>query len=244
MRIRLPSSLFVLVLAGCGASQEHTTFPISITGVRPSGVSEMGWTVTLDTALFGVGPLRFFEGTVPLAVRLERWLYLPFGGTALAHPGHYVPGEALGELVEGRVIDLLAGPILLGDVSAVTGEYGSLQLDLTPLAAEADPDGLLEGHSLRVKGRATHTDGRVVDFEASGDLSKAIEAIRAQQTVVVPSRPVTITVDLGTWVQRIAFDTAAAVEGAPSTFLPETQAYNALIRGASDNGGYVVTWAP
>ncbi len=200
------------------------------------GPNERGWTVTPEALQVSVGPVRFYEGHVLLSQRAPRFdPFVLLGGTAWAHPGHYLPGDAMAEVLSTTVVDLLAAsPTQLGEANAVTGDYGSMELTLpTPP----------EGHAVRLRGTATHADGRRVRFDTALDLPKPIEGIRFERALAEEVGRVRITVDLNTWLGRIDFATVspADAEGV-STFPTGSQAMNALVRGVEDTGAYVVTW--
>ncbi|MCA9639151.1 MAG: hypothetical protein KC492_00620 [Myxococcales bacterium] len=101
------------------------------------------WQIQLKEVELSVGELRYFEGAaigvlpgagferyasaVPAppptqANLLQRWLQIP---TAQAHPGHYVAGDELGEMLTPSSADLLATPVTLADAQGVTGHYRS-----------------------------------------------------------------------------------------------------------------------
>jgi hypothetical protein len=243
---RAPSHValaLTLVLGlGCGTGQERRTFPVELTAQPMVGANERGWTVELEQARLAVGPVRFFEGRVLLSRRWPRFdLYSLIGGTAHAHPGHYVAGDAMGELLSTRTVDLLAAqPTVLGEAAAVTGDYGSMELTLATSAGDAEG---LQGNALRMLGRATHTDGRVVRFEALMAPEKPIAGIRFERAMDAAPGRVRITVNLAKWLGRIDFGTvgpSSAVE--TSVFPTASQAQNALERGVEDTSAYEVTW--
>ena len=108
--------LIAVISLGCSTEQKQVQFPVEIVATVPDAPTEEGWTVTLDSAVASVGPVRFFPGHVLLTERIKRWMWMPFGGVAQAHPGHYIPGEALGEVLDRR------GPVgALGDHDEVDG---------------------------------------------------------------------------------------------------------------------------
>jgi hypothetical protein len=233
----------VLVSAGCDTEAERLTFPVEVTAVLVCPPNEKGWTVTPESLHVSVGPVRFFEGRVLLSRAPRFDWYSLIGGTAQAHPGHYVPGDALGEVLTTRTVDLLVGPVDLGTANAVTGDYGSMELTLTTPTATTDAEGVLTGHQVHVRGTARHTDGTTVRFDAAADLPKAIEGIRFEKTLQKASGRVRISVDVGTWLGRIDFATVSAPDAAGiSTFPADSQAQNALVRGVEDTSAYVVTW--
>jgi hypothetical protein len=229
--------LMLAVLLGCGTGAQRRTFPVEMTLEPMTGPNERGWAVTPESLQAAVGPLRFYEGRVLLscshrAPRLDPFVLL--GGTAWAHPGHYIPGDALAEVLSTTTVDLLAAtPTALGTANAVTGDYGSMELTLPPTT----------GGAVRVRGTATHTDGRSVRFEVAMDLPKPIEGIRFERVLAREEGRVRITVALSKWLGRIDFATASpsGADGA-STFPTGSQAMNALTRGVEDTSAYVVTW--
>lgn len=219
-------ALFFL-LTSCATEQQRTHFGVDVEGAPLTAPSEAGWTITLETARATVGPLRFFEGKV-LISRLERLLWAPFGGIAHAHPGHYIPGEALAELTVSHDVDLLAGITPLGDADAVTGDYGSLELTVT---------------SVRVAGTATKgTDSR--RFEASYDLAKPLEGVRSEHTLGLGTARARLTIAPGRWLHGVDFTTTTDPDGDGIwAFADGTQALNAFARGVTDTGAYTITWA-
>ena len=232
-----------LALSGCGSEAERRTFPVEVTATLPGGANERGWTVTLESAHMSVGPVRFFEGRVLLSRRAPRFdWYSLIGGTAQAHPGHYVAGDALGEVLTTATVDLLTGATL-GDASAVTGEYGSMELTLAAPTASTDAAGVLGGHAVRVRGTARNGDGGSVRFDAVTNLRAPVAGVRFEKSLGMEAGRVRIAVDLGKWLGRIDFATAADPDAdGVYTFPAGSQALNALGRGVEDTTTYVVTW--
>jgi hypothetical protein len=230
-------------LGGCDSGAERRTFPVEVSALLPAGANERGWTVTLESAHVSVGPVRFFEGRVLLSRRAPRFDgYSLLGGTAHAHPGHYLPGDALGEVLPPRTVDLLAGATL-GDASAVTGEYGSMELTLRAPTPATDAQGVLGGHAVRVRGTARNADGGTVRFDAMADLPAPVAGVRFEKSLGMEAGRVRIAMDLGRWLGRIDFATATDPDAdGVHTFPAGSQAQNALVRGVEDTTTYVVTW--
>ncbi len=230
-------------LGGCGSEAERRTFPVEVAATLPTGANERGWTVTLESAHVSVGPVRFFEGRVLLSRRAPRFdWYSLLGGTAHAHPGHYLPGDALAEVLTTGTVDLLAGASL-GTASAVTGEYGSLELTLATPTAASDARGVLGGHAVRVRGTARNADGGSVRFDAVTDLPAPVAGVRFEKSLGMEDGRVRIAVDLGKWLSRVDFATATDSDAdGVYTFPAGSQALNALVRGVEDTTTYVVTW--
>ncbi|MFP2906229.1 hypothetical protein ACLESD_14415 [Pyxidicoccus sp. 3LFB2] len=233
-----------LALGGCGSAAERRTFPVVVSATLPSGTNERGWTVTVESAHASLGPVRFFEGRVLLSSRRTPrfdW-YSLVGGTAHAHPGHYLPGDAMGEVLTTATVDLLAGAAL-GDANAVTGEYGSLELTLQPPTASTDATGVLGGHAVRVRGTARNSDGGTLRFDAVTDVAAPVAGVRFEKSMGMEAGRVRIAVDLGKWLGRIDFATATDPDADGIYTLPaDSQARNALVRGVEDTTTYVVTW--
>ncbi|NVJ21656.1 MULTISPECIES: hypothetical protein [Myxococcus] len=228
---------------GCGSEAERRAFPVEVTATTLSEErNERGWRIVLDSAHVSVGPVRFFEGRVLLSSRPTPrfdW-YSLIGGTAHAHPGHYIPGDALGELLETHTVDLLGAVSVLGTASAVTGEYGSLELTLT---TPMETQGALQGHAVRVVGTATNPDGGQVRFDVNADLPKPVAGVRFEKSLGMETGRVRLTVDLRKWLDRIDFATATDPDAdGVYTFPADSQARNALLRGVEDTTAYVVTW--
>lgn len=229
-----------LALCGCGSEAERRTFPVEVAATLPTGANERGWTVTLESAHASIGPVRFFNGRVLLSRRFD-W-YSLIGGTAQAHPGHYVAGDALGEVLTTATVDLLTGAPL-GDASAVTGEYGSMEVTLAAPTAATDAAGVLGGHAVRVRGTARNADGGTVRFDAMADLPAPVAGVRFEKSLGLEAGRVRVAVDLKTWLGRIDFATATDPDAdGIYTFPAGSQALNALLRGVEDTTSYVVTW--
>lgn len=241
----LPTLFWLALLSACGTGAQRRTFPVEMTLAPMTAPNAQGWTVTPESLVASVGPVRFYEGRVLLSRRAPRFdPFLLLGGTAWAHPGHYLPGEALGEVLVTVPVDLLAArPTVLGEANAVTGDYGSLELTLPPSPTAEGVAAELQGHSMRLRGTAVHTDGRRVRFDASVDLGKAIEGIRFERVLGREQGRARITVALDAWLGRIDFTTASPADArGVSTFPADSQAQNALVRGVEDTSAYVVTW--
>lgn len=102
-----------------------------------------GWQIQLKAVELSIGELRYFEGAaigvlpggasqryaraVPSPPRSQANLFsallqIP---TAKAHPGHYVAGDELGEMLTPTSVDLLATPARIADAKGVSGTYRS-----------------------------------------------------------------------------------------------------------------------
>src|SRR5438046_408825 len=98
----------VVVTARCGGpdttGHRRTSFAVVARGLVADGVTSAGWHVTLERAAVAIGPVRWYEGPPLFGRRLRD--RIQGIGLAYAHPGHYVPGEALADTTVQRVVDL------------------------------------------------------------------------------------------------------------------------------------------
>lgn len=199
------------------------------------------WTVTLTEAVAALGPVYLFEGE-PLLGRFDlRQLLLP---RAYAHPGHYQEGEALGELREQVVIDLLdPEPTRLGMMSAVTGECHSAQIGVGSAESGLAGAEQLEGHALLVRGEAARGD-ELIPFEASIDLEIFVEGLDFEHEIDDSPGHLAVEVDLRRWLRRVDFSTTTPGDGEEGLAIFEegTQAHNALSRGVDNTLAYGFAW--
>jgi hypothetical protein len=136
-----------------------------------------------------------------------------------------VPGEALGELVAPLVVDLLGAPVPWGDVQALTGEHGSMQLTFASAGLE-------------LAGTATK-GGQTVTFTAQFTPPIALEGIRAEHVVSLARTPAEVRIELGVLLSRIDFS-LTGTSTAPLD--PNSPAFNGLGRGIEDTSSYLITW--
>lgn len=216
--------LLAVVASSCGGTaRTRRTFPLVVSSTTGTMVTDSGWTVTLSTARVSLASARFFSGEVPVVRRFDPlgWL-IP---SAWAHPGHYVPGEALGELLTPVDADLLDGDTAWGDVSAVTGEYGSLQLTLGAAG-------------LHLAGTATN-DTQSITFDATFTPPAAIEGVPFAHAMDTTPGRVRVAVDLAAVVTRMDF---AYVGAGAAPLDVASPAFNGFARGVEDSSAYVTTW--
>lgn len=246
--------LLVVPACGSGGGQQRTSFELVAGGAEPAAefVNDWDWSITLDSALLAIGPIYFFDGE-PLLTRrraparfrladLLRWLS-PVG-TAHAHPGHYVAGQALGQLLEQRVVDLLAAtPTTLGTVEGVTGAYNSARIDLHPAAAD-NGEGL-GAHTLLVSGQATRPGDEPVAFTGLLDSEQQIVGTPCLVDIDGGAGRMTLAVDFRIWFKRVQFETLAEPRDDGRyhfTDATDSQAYNALVRGVESTGAFSFGW--
>ncbi len=209
----------------CGAGSETSGRRVALATrleLEPSAASGFqtaaGWQVTLSKALLATGPFYYFDGAPPLvrlqrAPRARRHALLALGlGTAHAHPGHYQPGNALGQMLEPWSVDLLAGASDLPVGEGVTGSYRSARFSFAasatgPLAAE------LGGHAALVEGRAEKLGEPARIFRAVAELSDIersaargeVEGCEFSELDVEADGRVTVLVNPRIWFELVDF---------------------------------------
>ncbi|MBL8912830.1 MAG: hypothetical protein JNM17_19210 [Archangium sp.] len=217
-----------LVFTACGGTERsRVSYPVTVSGGGAMVTTDSGWTVTLTRATAHLDAVRFFEGKVVLAKNVKpQWWRSLLVSTAYAHPGHYVPGEALGEFVGPLDADLLTTtPLAWGTADGLTGEQGSLQLTFATAGLE-------------VAGTATK-DTLSVPFTASFTPAYAIEGVRSEHVVGKNELGVDVRIDLTHIFSRVDF---AQVGSSASPLDPMSPAFNGFGRGVIDSSAYVVTW--
>lgn len=236
--------LAVLAAAGCSSDtgRSRVDFDVELQGVRSEGTitTDDGWSVTLTEARLYVGAVYFFEGeplfarrrAEALPLELARWLFtIP---EASAHPGHYVEGEALADMLAANTVDLLGPAVTLGRANGVTGSYNSLRLELGRSDA-------LSGHTALVAGRA-EKGGLVVEFTGTVDRDAPIAGVAFGAEIEASDGKAHIDVDLAEWVRRIDFAAVPRAPGEVSPLQVGTQAHNALTRGVENTSAFHLSW--
>lgn len=210
--------------------------------VRGSGAdvnTAAGWAVRLDTARMVVGALRWYEGPPLFEARSWRRLFAP--SVAWAHPGHYVAGEALADMVTPRVVDLLAPEgTSVGAVDGVNGTPLSGHVVLRGAGADLGEGAAgFNGGTVLLEGSATK-DGQTVRFVARPAFLNTVEGIPARGVLDAAQRGWSLTVNLAQWVDRMDFSTlpAGPTADAPREITLELQPGNALFRAVTSAGTY------
>ncbi|MCU0684645.1 MAG: hypothetical protein MUF34_20765 [Polyangiaceae bacterium] len=210
------------------------------------------WTVTLTHAQVSLGALYYFDGE-PVLSRLgptkapgrRGW---PFGvRNAFAHPGHYLPGNAVGQMLQASTFDLSAGDTALPAGDGLTGAFRSAKV---VFAAPADG-----GAAISIEGRAEQgalAHAFTAAFTADelraeeGATESAVEGCAFETAEVRGDGTVTIVVHPAVWLDQVDFsELPAAAAGAPATPLPaDSSARRALLRGLKKGLAYVFRYSP
>jgi hypothetical protein len=272
--ILLSFSLLAFGLPGCSDDGGPTSTPgfrvTLATQVElaspPTFQNAMGWEITLMKVVMSSGPLYYFDGApIESATRsgelpaVHRFPQLPeiepgWGILARsfvhAHPGHYDPGEAKGEMLEPASFDLIAGAADLPAGEGTSGVFRSARFTWQSpaqgaLATELGSD------VLRVEGTATKGDSlRVFRLVAtSADALDAadepvLEGCTFEEVDVQGDGLVTIRVDPRVWLDQADFaDLSESSDGTPVEVPAELEAARAFVRGVKKSSAFTFRFA-
>lgn len=226
-------ALAALLFLGCAddtTGRARVRFDARARGVDTTFTTSRGWSVRVTEARVSLGALRWYEGPPIFALR---WWERALGvSVAHAHPGHYVPGAALADMLTPRVVDLTAGPVSLGAADGVTGAAQSAHVELRPPPTAGDTA------TVFVRGEATLAAQRV-RFRGALALTLNLEGVTAPGNISSASWELQVSV--GRWVDRVDFSTLTpATPDTEVEFAADSQAANALYRAATNVGSYRV----
>ncbi|MEY4514515.1 MAG: hypothetical protein RLZZ450_6637 [Pseudomonadota bacterium] len=219
---RLFVSLSCLLLA-CAGSDTTTGRPVLLhTAVQADAElagpfpTETGWTVQLNRAELSIGALYYFDGEPAFVLRQQRPLWQRLAralgpSIAHAHPGHYLAGMALGQVITPQAADLFAGRVVLPDGNGITGLYRSARLTLAAPTNEPARS-QLESQVAVVEGVATKGE-QTVYFKLSasfGDVARSVsqgqvDGCAFDETEVEEDGTVTLTVKPHVWFNLVDF---------------------------------------
>jgi hypothetical protein len=219
-------------------------------------VTSLGWTVTLTRGEIATGAFYYFEG--PPAViemadatrrRPRAWVrqaldWLSPIGTAHAHPGHYLPGRAMGQMLDPGMLDLMAAePTALPDGEGITGVYrsGTFSYRGSPTDAVATVEGVAAKGEQTVNFRATATMADVAANARNGQ----IVGSKFDETQVTGDGHVTATVHPAVWFTLVDFTgLPAGTAEAPTELAPGTVPRIAFALGLTQIAAYSFQFTP
>lgn len=216
----------------------------------------LGWNVELSQAAISAGPFYYFDGAPPLVLQTQhnawqyaaRWLGL---GIAHAHPGHYQPGNAMGQMLESSSVDLLAGAAEFPDGDGVTGTYRSARFTF------AEPSGpakkLLDGHVALVEGSAAKDGQATRYFRAYADLTDVeehaskgqVEGCELTKVDVQGDGTIMVKVNPHIWFNLVDF--TSADEGSadsPADLPADSDARIGFVLGVTQLSAYKFSYLP
>ena len=270
MHVRLFAAATTMILGGlgCGDSTTASTagtrvvLRTAITAdptARTRFTTNFGWKVTLERAALGVGALYYFNGT-PAFTQIRPSLLQQVGrffeGTAHAHPGHYQPGDALGQMLTPSSFDLLAGERgTLPDGDGVSGTFRSARFVFAQTAT-GPAAGELGGHVAYARGVAEKADGTTptpIHFELSADYADvAKQAVSGQvdgcvfaEADVSTDGTVTLMVSPSVWLNVVDFSAVApGSSDSPTSVAVTEKAGIGFVSGLTQLDAYAFSYAP
>lgn len=218
-----------------------------------------GWRVTVAHAYVSLASLRVFDGApvtarAPAAPPAWRWalerLSTP---SALAHPGHYTPGDALAEVLTPTSVDLVGGPLALGPADGFTGPYRSARLSFG--AAPVGPAaGALGGDVVRLEGTATK-GADSLSFVATASAADVLNTEEppvpvvegcafAPEAVVTAPGTIVLRVAPSVWVDQIDFAATTPPASPGEVVALDGLARKAFVRGVVKGAAYPLAFEP
>jgi hypothetical protein len=226
----------------------------------------LGWNVTISKAYLSVGALYYFAGDPVLSQRAlpnsarqsaMAWLGDFFIKTAHAHPGHYIEGAAMGQMLQPTTVNLLGNSLELADGEGVTGLTNSAKFTW-----QAPPKGdfasNLNGHVVLTQGTAVK-DGVTIKFVAMADDTEVVDGDKKVEVAgcafganpgevgvdMIGDGTVTLTLVPSVWFDQVDFAYVAPGEsGAPApnaegiVDIAGTLAWQGFIRGVKKGTAY------
>ena len=222
-----------------------------------SFTTAQGWSVTLTRAVISTGPFYYFDGAPPLVLleQRPRWqLAVDVLGiaSALAHPGHYKAGEALGQMLDAWSVDLLAGGADLPTGEGVTGLYRSASFSFTS-PPEGPMAGELASHAAIVEGLAERDGDEPRRFRAVADLADVersaangfIDGCQFDELDIEGDGLVTVAVTPKIWFDLVDFsELQPAADDAAVQFPVDSQPKIAFALGLAQLSAYEFVYSP
>lgn len=170
---------------------------------------------------------------------------------AWAHPGHYVPGNARGQVLKAWSVDLFAGAADLPDGDGITGYFRSGRFSFaTP---NAGPAASVLGSNVAVVQGLAEKEGTAIHFLASTDLSTLtsrapeghIEGCVFDETDVQSDGTVRVTVKPSVWFNLVDFaGLALGSQDAPTSLPPGENAHIGFLTGLAQLSAYHFHYDP
>ncbi|MBX3193066.1 MAG: hypothetical protein KF819_39140 [Labilithrix sp.] len=247
-------------LPACSSEEGGTTGKRITLAVKVAGAPEttqaftnaMGWNITLSKAVVSTGALYFYDGATIFsrnAPRAPSWRDTFGIKSAFAHPGHYVPGNARGELLAPSSVDLRTETVI-GDANGVSGMTRSATFSFQappagPLAGELTPFvAVFEGTA--TKGAETRIFRAEVDAAEVMNTKNApaIEGCPFTETDMQSDGTVTVTIKVGLWFDQVELDAVPASTDGKPVLIGAGVTKNGLTRGMKAGLGYQFAYAP
>lgn len=218
----------------------YATSIVAADAVDAPIVNAYGWSIIVTKAALSIGSLYYWNGSPAFAATTPRndfrFLRIP---SAYAHPGHYVPGDAMGEMLIPSSVDLALGEATLPSGEGVSGVYRSGRFTFAdkPVGDAAET---LEGHVVVLEGEGTKDTMKRL-FRAEFDIADILDAAGEPRVEgcafdgepdVQENGTITIRVVLSTWLDQVELDTIPeSVDGKPVLLPRDSSPFRAIDRG-------------
>lgn len=229
-----------------------TVKAVSPVEARTTFTNSYQWTITLSKAALAVGAVYFFDGApifswhTPARTPRQR-LASVFVGTAHAHPGHYIAGNAVGQMLTPSSLSLLGDGVTLGTGDGVTGLFQSARVTFPETVSGSEAGAL--GDKIAVFEGVARKEGKNVGFRLTAVRSELVDAdgqARVEGTTIAPASTIggdatlTLVIDPRKFFDQSEFD--GLPEGETPVDLPkESDASRNFVRGVKSGPAYVFT---
>ncbi len=203
-------------------------------------VNAYGWSIVLTKAALSIGPLYYWNGSPAFAAINPRKDSRFIGiRSAYAHPGHYVAGDAMGEMLTPSSVDLALGEATLPPGEGVSGVYRSGRFTFAdkPVGEAVET---LGGHVIVLEGEGTKDTMKRL-FRAELDIADILDAAGEPRVEgcafegepdVQADGTITIRVVMSLWLDQIEFDTIPeSMDGNPVLLPRDSAPFRAIERG-------------
>jgi len=236
---------------GSGTTGKRIALEVKIAASSDSKqfTNTQGWAVAITKADIATGALYFYDGATLFAGRNTpaKWSMVR---TAHAHPGHYVPGNARGEMRTSSSADLMVGAALgkgdgiSGPVRSATFTFGTPPSG-GPAASELGANVIvLEGTAAKGAEIRVFRAEILPDEVKDGKGIMQIEGCPFAETDMQANGVVTVTIKIPMWFEQVAFDAVPASTDGKPVLLTDGLARNQLVRGTKAGLAYSFAYAP
>lgn len=211
-------------------------------------VNAFGWSLQLSRVALSTGPLYYWNGS-PAVARL-----IPPGpfhflriASAYAHPGHYVPGDAMGQMLQSASVDLALGAATLPMGEGVSGIYRSGRFTFSEKPV-GDAVEALDGHVVVLEGTGTKGAMQRI-FRAEFDIGDLLDAATVAEVEgcafvgapdVQADGTITVHVVPSVWLDQLELDAVPeSMDGKPVLLARDSVAFRSLDRGLKKAPGFV-----
>jgi hypothetical protein len=225
------SVILILFLAGCGDTGQSLVSFGAVGRGAPATIASDGWTVTLDVARLGLGPVYF---------------------CATQAASESLCQIAVAELPRTFEIDALSpAEQPLGDGRGTTGTIQSAMYDLGITWFATQPEARAAttiGHSAHFEGRAERggvTRRFIADVDVRPQYQGAVAVngarLPAPRSIDAATSRVRISVDAAAWIAGVVWNELDTLPGDPAVFPPSSPAVGYLAN-ALINFGPMFEW--